>query len=93
MKKSYLFVILLSFLAMTIGSAAPVKAADVQRMEKDALLGILNEPDVIVLDVRTGSDWNASDLKIRGAIREDPYTVKKWMKNYPKDKRLVFYCA
>jgi len=93
MKKGYLFVILLSFLAMTIGSAEPVKAADVQRMEKDALLRILNEPDVIVLDVRTGGDWNVSDLKIRGAIREDPYKVKKWMKNYPKDKTLVFYCA
>jgi Rhodanese-like domain len=93
MKKAYLFVVLVSFLALTIGVAEPCRAGDVQRMTKNALRGILSNPDVVVLDVRTAGDWDASDLKIRGAIREDPLNVKNWMKKYPKDKTLVFYCA
>ena len=93
MKKVYLFAIMLNIIALTIGSTGLSRAADVQRMEKNGLREVLNEPDVIVLDVRTGGDWNASDRKIRGAIRQDPYKVKDWMKNYPKNKTLVFYCA
>jgi len=38
-------------------------------------------------------DWTGSDLKIRGAVREDPLAVDSWANKYPKDKTLVFYCA
>jgi len=54
---------------------------------------VLGNPDVIVVDVRQQKGWNDSDLKIKGAIRENPDHIKEWMKRYPRNKTLVFYCA
>ena len=68
-------------------------ASDVPRMGTDQLKAVLGSPDVIVVDVRTGADWNSSEFKIKGAVREDPEQVTAWMNNYPKDKTLVFYCG
>jgi hypothetical protein len=45
----------------------------------------------IVVDVRIADDWKKSDLKIKGAIREDPEKdYRVWASKYPKDKTLVF---
>lgn len=53
---------------------------------------MLGNPDVIILDVRLSNDWDRSEWKIRGAIREDPEeNLKTWAEKYPKDKTLVFY--
>jgi hypothetical protein len=66
---------------------------DVPRMTKEELKGRLGDPNVIILDVRTEKDWKDSDLRIKGAIREDPNEVNAWLGNYPKDKTMVLYCA
>ena len=50
-------------------------------------------PDVIILDVRTGSDWKASEFKIKGADRASSDNVDSWAAKYAKDKTLVLYCA
>jgi predicted sulfurtransferase len=68
-------------------------AADAPRITKEEVREMLGNPGVIVIDVRTGGDWNASDVKIQGAVREDPRSVDSWMDKYPKDKTLIFYCA
>ncbi len=47
--------------------------------------------DVIIIDVRTDFAWQTSELKIMGAVREDPNNVNSWISKYPKDKTLVFY--
>ena len=47
--------------------------------------------DVIIIDVRTNFAWETSELKIMGAVREDPNNVNSWISKYPKDKTLVFY--
>lgn len=70
-----------------------IYASDVPRIEKDDLKEMLGSADLIVVDVRTGADWNSSEFKIKGAVREDPGQVSKWMTKYPSDKTLVFYCA
>jgi hypothetical protein len=38
-------------------------------------------------------DWADSDLKIKGAVREDPKVFESWANKYPKDKTIVLYCA
>ncbi len=68
-------------------------AADVPRMTKEELKALLDNPDLIVIDVRTQQNWKESDLKIKGAVREDPGAVESWANKYPKDKILVLYCA
>ncbi len=66
----------------------------VSRITKEELKAMLGKPDVIVVDVRQSWDWNKSQEKIPGAVREDPEKdVKTWATKYPKDKTLVFYCA
>jgi rhodanese-related sulfurtransferase len=52
---------------------------------------MLGKPDVVIVDVRTGSDWNASTSKIKGAVREEADKVDSWIEKYPRDKTLVFY--
>ena len=70
-----------------------VLSADAPRMTKDELKALLGNPDVILLDVRSGSDWKDSDLKIQGAIREEPEQINSWSKKYSKEKIIVLYCA
>lgn len=82
----------LSIVTVSI-SALTAMAADVPKMTKEDLKTQLGKPDVIIIDVRIGKDWKASELKIKGAIREDPQKVDSWAQKYAKDKNLVFYCA
>jgi rhodanese-related sulfurtransferase len=66
-------------------------AEEVPRMSKEELRERLTE--VVLLDVRTEKDWNDSDLKIQGAIRETPGKENQWMEKYSKDPVYVLYCA
>ena len=69
------------------------KSADVPRMKKDELKAMLDNPDLVILDVRSQNDWKDGDSKIKRAVREDPESVKSWAEKYSKDKTLVLYCA
>lgn len=62
-------------------------------MSQEKLLNQLDSDAVIIIDVRTGGDWEDSDIKIKGAIRENPKKLESWIGKYPKDKTLVLYCA
>ncbi|UCF85519.1 MAG: hypothetical protein JSV50_07765 [Desulfobacteraceae bacterium] len=68
-------------------------AAEVPRMTKEELKSRLDDPDVVIVDVRIGKDWKGSEFKIKGAVREDPTDFSTWAEKYPKDKTLVLYCA
>ena len=66
----------------------------VPRMTKEDLKSLLDNPDVIILDVRIADEWKKTDLKIKGAVREDPEKdYRSWASKDPKDKTLVFYCS
>jgi predicted sulfurtransferase len=93
MGKRAFFGMVVLFLAAMFISGGISQAGDVKRMSKESLKNALSNPDVIVVDVRLPKDWDASELQIKGAVREDPSHVKDWMTKYPKDKTLVFYCA
>lgn len=68
-------------------------AAGVVKISKDDLRQMLGSPNVTIIDVRTASDWDSSQWKIQGVVREDPANVDKWMGKYPKDRRIILYCA
>jgi len=80
-------------LGLSLALVLPVLAADSPRIEKEKLKDMLGKPELMLIDVRAGADWKASTQKIKGAVREDPDQVDTWMKKYPKDKTMVFYCA
>jgi hypothetical protein len=89
--------IILSFLLaagmLFIAVSPAISAEDVPKMTVEALKGALDNPDLIILDVRRGGDWRSSEFKIQGAHRVDPGDFGKWAEKFPKDKTLVLYCA
>ena len=73
------------------GAAKRIPFPDVPRITKEELKSLVGKPDVIILDVRLLSQWKRAELKIPGAIFEDPKKVDSWLEKYPEDKTLVFY--
>lgn len=68
-------------------------AAQVQRISKEQLKAEMGKKDLVIIDVRIEPDWQSSQFKIPGAVREDPANVEGWMSKYHKDQKLVLYCA
>jgi hypothetical protein len=90
--KRLLSLLMVSVLLLLFGgscTAAPV--SDAPRMTKEQLKPLLGNPDVIILDVRSAPDYNGSQEKIKGAIREEPGNVKALLSKYPNGKTLVLY--
>jgi predicted sulfurtransferase len=81
--------------AALVGSLlwAPASAGSIPLMTKEALAPMLDDPNVVILDVRAGRDWKSSEFKIKGAQRANPSDFADWGSTYAKDKKLVLYCA
>ncbi len=79
--------ILMGLLSSVVYSQEPPK------ISKEELRTMLDNPNVLILDVRIKDEWRTSGKKIQGAIRENPEEVRLWLNKYPKDKTLVFYCS
>ena len=73
-------------------SPKTIAAGDVAWITAEELNTKLGDPDVTIIDVRPGAHGKASDPKIPGAVRENPYTVQSWAAEYPQGKTLVLYC-
>ena len=80
-------------LALSADLASPALAADAPRMEKDQLKASFGNPGVVIIDVRSYTDWIFSNDKIKGAVRENYRDFEEWSAKYPKDKTIVLYCA
>jgi rhodanese-related sulfurtransferase len=88
MKKLLLF--LVSIICFT---ALPALAGNVRLMTSTELKNMLGSKELVVLDVRSGRDWSTSELKITGAIRANGDDFNSWANSYPKEKKIVLYCA
>jgi rhodanese-related sulfurtransferase len=89
---SLIFVLIIGAILFSLASGA-LAANRAQRIDLNTLKNWLANPRVEIIDVRTNNDWEASALKIKGAVREDPAKVAAWMNTLPKDKKIVLYCA
>jgi hypothetical protein len=90
-KRRLLIALTISSALFLIGSLS--FADDVNRMTKEELKAMLDSPDLTLIDVRLGKDWAASEVKIKGALREDPQTLDAWAAEYDKEKTVVLYCG
>jgi rhodanese-related sulfurtransferase len=94
MSRKTVLTVAIAFLAAAWIFSAPGFAADeAPRIAKEEVKVLLNDPNVAILDARRGTDWKKSDKKIKGAVRVDPFDVGAWAGNYPKDKKIIVYCA
>jgi len=86
--------VLLLALVLVLTSVGVSQAGnDVKMMTIDELKAILDDPDILVIDVRRGKDWTSSEFKIKGATYANPKDYDAWAKAYPKTKKIVLYCA
>jgi len=98
MKRGSIVLFALS-LAITVGilscsSMKETPSAGVARMSVDQLNAKLSDSSVVILDVRSGKDWDESKRKIKGAVRENPKeAVAAWSAKYAKYKTYVLYCG
>ena len=81
------------FAAAWIFCAPGFAADEAPRISKEEVKALLSDPNIAILDARLGSDWKKSDKKIKGAVRVDPLDVGAWAGKYPKDKKIIVYCA
>ena len=91
--KAIVKMILIMALGASIGcvSATTATNKDSSTITTQELRSILDDPDVVILDVRPEQQWKASELKIRGAVYENPKKVGSWAGKYSKDKMLILY--
>ncbi len=78
---------------VTCWTISPAFSEEAPRMTKEELKAILGNPDLVIIDVRYGKDWTQSDVKIKGAVREDPEGLTSWVHKYHPDQTIVFYCT
>ena len=91
--KNWWLLTALGMLLVFIACTTIQSAQNVPRITNDELKAKLGSPGMVLIDVRTESDWENSAEKIAGAIRMDPETVDTWAATLPKDKEIVLYCA
>jgi rhodanese-related sulfurtransferase len=80
-------------MAILITTSHEISATEIPRITKEEARELMDNPDVVFLDVRSGSDWRASDIKINGAVHEDSTNLKDWISNYDMKKTYILYCA
>jgi hypothetical protein len=68
-------------------------AGGAPRITKEELKSMLGDAKLVIVDVRRTKDWNASEYKIKDAVRvdPDPRKVDSWVSSYAKDKTIVVY--
>ena len=84
---------LLVVIILIVFSVGPSGAEDIALIEPEELKAQLDQPDLVILDVRIVSYWKRSDRKIRGALRVDPHDVSSWANNFSKDGPVAVYCS
>jgi hypothetical protein len=85
-------------LALSLVTAPVVCSAagdDVPRMTVQELKARMDGgEDVLIIDVRTGSEYAGSKIKIKGALRIPLFQLEESRyKELPQDKEIIAYCT
>lgn len=64
-----------------------------EKISIDTLKDWLDDPQVVIVDVRAPKDWEAGAAQIKNARHRDPMQVQSWAGELPKEKKIVLYCA
>ena len=92
MLRRWFFQVVLMMAMFALG-AGMATAADAPRIGKDEVKAMLGAAETSIIDLRAATDWLMTNLKIKGAVRENPKKVDSWAPRYPKDRTLILYCA
>jgi hypothetical protein len=68
-------------------------ADDVPRITVQELKAKMDKgDDLVVVDVRTGFDYERSKIKIKGAVRISIVKMEERYRDLPMDKEIITYC-
>jgi|WetSurMetagenome_2_1015567.scaffolds.fasta_scaffold755622_2 hypothetical protein len=87
MQKTRFWAMVMMVSLMVAFSWACSSAAGAPRVDKETVKGWLGNPQVVIVDVRAGSDWQDSKTKIKGAVRQAPKGVQTWVPVSPKTRK------
>ena len=94
MSRKVIWKLIVSLLILVgLGFMAVAKDGPYGELTPVELKAQLDHSDWVVVDVRSGGDWNSSDQKIKGAIRVERGEESVLSERYGKDKTFVFYCS
>jgi len=65
----------------------------VPEMDRETLRGLLQDPDVTILDVTCKERGEKIPEQIPGTVWRDCTQVEQWAPQYKKDQTIVVYCA
>ena len=88
LKRTLLIFFIIGGLSVILSAQA---FGQVKKITINQLLESLGDPQLLILDVRTTGSWQASDKKIKGAVRKNPKTFDSWANDLPKNKFLALY--
>ena len=79
-------------LGVTVGlNPIAVSADNLSFITVSQLLKNLENPKLVIVDVRDTNDWQSNNYKIKGAVRRIPEEFESWSLKLPQDKILVLY--
>ena len=85
------FIVVLLAVTAFCSPVAKAESIEVPRISVEQTKAVLDNPEVVIIDVRTAKTWWRSRTKILNAVREELGSLKEWAGKYPKDKTLIFY--
>ena len=94
-KKWLVFIFAAAFLTcLAAQDSKAVRPQEVERITVDELKAkIAKREPVTIIDSRSQSSYEASDTKIKGAIRISADEIESRLKEIPRDKEIVTYCT
>ena len=94
MKRAVAGVSLLIFCLVTVVSGQSESNKAVKKITARELEELIsNQSPITIIDVRLRKHYDASDSKIKGAIRIVPKELKWRLNELTRDKQVVLYCA
>lgn len=88
----YMLTFVLVAQLITVPAFAEEEDKDIRRITKEEAKTLINNEDITIIDVRYTKNWNKSEQKIAGAVRENPNELGSWTGKYPKDHKIILYC-
>jgi 3-mercaptopyruvate sulfurtransferase SseA len=92
--KGLLFSLSIVFLNHLTVPAVFSATDDVPRITVQELKAKIDKgEDLVIIDVRTGKDYEGSRIKIKGAVRIPIVQMEERYKELPRDKQIITYCT
>ena len=94
MKKKYALIPVLVVLMLFTAHYVFPGSDEVPKITAQELKGKMDKGEnIIIIDVRTGLEYDRSKYKIKGSIRIPIFQIAERSKELPKDKGIVTYCT